>query len=478
MHKLNKFSILAITVLTSLTASAVPVDWKGSLQLDSTIIKDFRRTGDTCDETKGECIKNEENNARFQNMVLQLKPHMIINDGVTIIGELSTGSPTGDSQTARSTNMGSSTNTPADAASAGNDNIGSYYTQTTSSALNLNQMYAEIYADTALYRVGRFAKHFGLGAMVNAGTNPGDRFYSGYEGFEAQLEIQNFHLDLMWAKLHTGSNPNGRYDAYESSVSALYDDPKRNFQFGVYYALREVENNNSLYSGKPQNVTLIDVYFAKAWEKFSFGLEIPMLSGEVGNTYGTGDADFDANAYILETKYEVNSKWKVGLNSGMVKGDDGESDSFEGLYLHPNYQLTKLLFKYNYHGFSEATKYNIFDSSIVNTTYAQFFAHYKKGEWGWKLSALWAKANETAQAGNAYYHHAKREKVAAATQDQSDELGYELDVAFEYQWNPSVMFSGFVGYHVVGEYYAFSDDTEELSTSNVMSTGMNLAIQF
>tara|TARA_Y100000768_G_scaffold388866_1_gene388064 strand:+ start:1415 stop:2821 length:1407 start_codon:yes stop_codon:yes gene_type:complete len=467
--------LLVLIISFSQIAIAVPIDWKGSLELDSTLLTDFRRTNDNCDGDKGMCITPEgEDNARFQNMILQLNPNIIVNDGVTIKGELSTGNAGGKTSTARSQTMGSSTTRPG-----GNlTNAGSYYTQSTSSGLNLNQLYAEIYADTALYRVGRFAKHFGLGAVINAGTESNDMFYSGYEGFEAQLEIQNFHLDLMWAKLSTNDEPNGSNDAYESSVSALYDDAKKELKFGIYYALREVEGDNDLYNGGSQNVTLIDVFFSKSWEDFSFGLEIPMMSGEVGGAYGTDDADFDANAYILETKYQINTKWNVGLNAGMVKGDNGDTDSFEGLYLHPNYQLAQIMYRYNYYGFNN-NDYNVFDSSIVNSTYAQLFAHYKKGEWGWKLSALWAKADQTAKEGESYYNHAKRAlSDAVATEDQSDDLGYEFDVAFEYQWNPSVMFSGFLGYHVVGDYYAFSDDEDELSTTNVMSTGMRLAVEF
>ncbi|MBT4790821.1 MAG: hypothetical protein HON90_04560, partial [Halobacteriovoraceae bacterium] len=47
------------------------------------------------------------------------------------------------------------------------------------------------------------------------------------------------------------------------------------------------------------------------------------------------------------------------------------------------------------------------------------------------------------------------------------------------QWNPNVVFTGSLGYHIVGDYYAFDNDASgELSTSNVMSTGMQLSISF
>jgi hypothetical protein len=457
-----RLGLLISAILFSSSSFAVPVDWKGTLAYDTTIIKDVRKTGDNCTATDGsQCINPEEENARLQTMILKLKPEIVVNDGVTVKGELSTGDT-------RGVNFGESTQYDGES--------GSYYTQNTTSTLNINQLYAELFADTALYRVGRFSKHFGLGAVVNSGDNVWDRYYSGYEGIEAQLKLGNLHLTPMWAKLHTSDNPNGKYDSYETSISALYDNPNKNFKFGIYYSVKEVQSSDTLYGTGSQNVNLIDVYFAKEWEKFSFGLEIPMLSGEVSNLYGTDDADYDANAYILETKYTLNSKWKVGLNAGMIKGDDGETGGFEGMYLHPNYQMSHVMFKYNYAGFMDNT-YDVHNSQLTNMTYAQLFFHYNQEEWSWDISMMWAKANEVASNGDDFYDHS-RKALVTATEDQSDDLGYEVNIGFDYQWNPNVVFSGNLGYHFVGDYYAFTNTDEDLSLSNVMSSGMKLSINF
>jgi hypothetical protein len=459
-----KLRHILLSFLIIQSSFAAPIDWKGTLSFDTSILKDVRRTGSNCTVANGsQCINPEEENARFQSMTLKLNPNLIINDGVTVKGELSTGGT-------RGVKLGESTQYEG-------TNGGSYFAQTTSSTLNVNQLYAELYADTALYRVGRFSKHFGLGAVVNNGNKTHDKFFSGYEGIEAQLKLGNFHLTPMWAKLHTSNNPNGKYDSYENSISAVYDNPNKNLKVGVYYALREVESSDTLNGTGSQNVNLIDIYFSKTWGDFSFGLEVPMLSGEVSGFYGTSDADFDANAYIIESSYQVNSKWKLGLNAGMVKGDDGSTDSFEGMYLHPNYKVSQIMFKYNYNGFMDSS-YDIYNASIVNTTYAQLYAHYNVDEWTWRLSAMMAKANEVASDGNDFYDHEKNAVVTAAA-DQSDDLGTELNVAFDYQWNPNVVFSGHLGYHLVGDYYSFINDADdEMSVTNVMATGMSLAINF
>jgi hypothetical protein len=462
---------MILTFLISASVFAAPIDWKGSLTFDSNIIKDFRRTGDTCTVADGsQCIADEENNARYQSMTLKLNPSIIVNDAVTIKGELSTGN-------VRTSLMGASTSLDTNNDGTNND-TNSVFSQNTGSNLTVNQFYANLIADTALYRIGRFSKHYGLGAIINSGDKSTDKFFSGYEGIEAKLSLGNFKLTPMWAKVYTSNNPNGKYDSTETSIDALYDDANKNFKFGVYYGQREVESQDQLSSAGSQSITIIDVFFSKEWDNFKFGLEVPMLSGEINNLYGTTDADFDTNAYILESTYTLNTKWNIGFNAGMVKGDDGSTGSFEGMYLHPNYQLANVMFKHNYHGFNNAAKYDVFNSSIVNTTYAQLAAHYTSGEWSWKLSALWAKANEVASSGNDFYDHTNN-KIVSAVADQSDDLGYELDIAFDYQWNPTVVFSGHLGYHFVGDYYAFQNSaSEELDLANVMSTGMQLAINF
>jgi hypothetical protein len=456
-----KFFLLSIFFVQ--LSHAVPVDWKGSLGYSTRIIKDVRRTGDNCTVVDGsQCINPEEENARFQDMTLKLNPNMIVNDGVTIKGELTTGGR-------RGAKLG--------AASSLDAKGGSHYAQTTSSTLNVNQLYAELYADTALYRVGRFSKHWGLGALINSGDKAFDQFFSGYEGIEAQLKLGNFHMTPMWAKLHTSDQPNGKYDAYETSVSALYDNSNRNLQVGMYYSVKEIESNDTLYGTGTQSINLVDIYIAKQWDNFSIGMEVPMLTGKVNNYYGTGDADFDTNAYIVEMDYQMNAKWKLGLNTGIIKGDDGTTNSFEGMYLHPNYKFSEIMYQYNYHGFTDST-FDIYNSSMVNSTYAQLYAHYSTGEWTWRMSTLWAKANEVAETGKEFYDH-ERKAIATAVADQSNEMGYEFDLAFDYQWNPNVVFTGSLGYHIVGDYYAFDNDASgELSTSNVMSTGMQLSISF
>lgn len=451
------------------SAFALPIDWNGTLGFDTNIIKNARGTTDTCDATKAgsTCIGNDNAHARYQSMVLRLNPTIIVNDSTTIKGEISTGSIRGDY-------LGK------DGTMANN---GSYFSQTSSgSTLNINQLYAELYADTALFKVGKFSKHYGLGAVINEGKGSWDRYYSLYNGLEAYFKLGNFKLTPVWAKvdsnLSTGA-PNGKHDAYETAVTAMYDNSNINMKAGVYYGIREVETTNNLYDGSTQshNVNIIDIFMERIWGKFSIALEVPIISGDVGNTYGGDDQNYSSTSYILETSYDLNPKWKVGFHGGMIKGSDGDKGDHEALYLHPNYNVAEVMFKYNLQGFQDNTE-NAFDASIVNTNYAKLFARYNNDAWAWNMAFIMAKANETATNGEQFYDHAKN-SYQQANADQGDDLGWEFDISFDYEWNPNIFVTGFLGYYKVGDFYEFTNDTnEEIAVSDITATGFRLSVNF
>lgn len=469
---MNFKRLCALIFITSTTSAyALPIDWNGTLGFDTNLIKNARGTTDSCTVTNGStCVANDNKHARFQTLLLKLNPTIIVNDSTSIKGELSMGSM-------RGAYLG------ADSEMA---NDGSYFSQTSSgnSSLVVNQLYAELYADSALFKVGKFAKHYGLGAIINGGKNSWDRYYSLYNGIEAHFKLGNFKLTPVWAKINSnltsGSpTPNGKHDATETGVTAMYDNSNKNMKAGVYYAIRDVETTNNLYGSNtgPQNVNIIDVFLEKVWGGFSLALEVPILSGKVGSAYGGSDQSYKSTSYILETSYELSPKWKMGLNGGMIKGSDGDKSAHEALYLHPNYNIAEIMFKYNLQGFQDPTQ-SVFNASIVNTNYAKFFTRYHNDAWAWNMSFIMAKANQVASSGSQFYDHATRTYNMANT-DQKDDLGWELDLSFDYEWNPNIFVTGFLGYYKVGKYYEFTNNaSEKISVSDITASGFRLSLNF
>lgn len=478
--------ISAFTLLGS--AHALPIDWSGQLGFDTTLINNYRRTSEDVSKsvpnqgTQG--IASGDDSAHFQTYVFRLMPQMIVNDAVTIKGELSTGHIRGGF-------LGDNSTTSED-----NSGNRSYFATSPAqrSTLNVNQIYAELYADTALVKVGRFSRNFGLGAVINDGDDSWDRFFTMYDGIQGEVKIGNFSLIPHWARLsvyddtNNKSQPNGGYDVRELGVSGSYHDKIKELFIGFTYGKRFSERRNSLYNStqdaSPQTfdrgkteVTLIDVYLEKKWEKFQMALEVPMMTGEYGNIYDANTSSkVSATSIIFESIWHSSRNWDFGLNAGQIAGDDGDSDKFEGMYLHPNYQIADIMFRYNMSAFNEGGK-SIFDSHIVNARYAKLFAHYMTDRWTWKMAAIWAKAQEVAKSNKKAYHHEEGYRFNAS-ENQGDDLGYELDFGFDFQWNPNVVISGNLGYWFVGDYYSFTNTSDDLATKNVLATGLKVGINF
>lgn len=488
-------SLIIISALSINSALALPIDWTGVFGIDTHMINNTCKTNDdvaskftgtTRSSGFGTQGISGDCDANFQTYIMKLNPQIIVNDGVTLKGELSSGYTRGGFAGDNSTN---------NADGSGNN---AYYFNTPAqrSGLNVNQMYMELYADTALVKLGRFAKNYGLGAVYDSGSDPWDRFFTMYDGVEAEMKIGNFSLIPSWAKISSTNSsdkaePAGGWDVKEMGVVAKYDNKNRDLVLSVLYAKRFSESKNTLYnaSGSQTNptpadslrgkteVTIIDPFISKKWNKFTVSAEAPMINGDYGNVYkdGTGDSKITANAYIIEAKYDLNPKWDVGTNIGQVSGDKGSTQKFEAAYLHPNYQIADLMFRYHYASFSEGSK-SIFDSSITNTRYYKFYGNYKTDKWTWKGSFIMASALETAQSGRSYHH--EENYSFTGTDKQKSNLGYEVDLGFDYRWNPNVTIGAYYGYWSVGDYYAFTNSANELSTTNVHGGGLRATLEF
>lgn len=482
--------VILVSTLSINCAFALPIDWTGVFGVDTHMLSNVCRTSDdvpakdAANKTGTQAISGDCN-ASFQTYVFKLNPQIIVNDGVTLKGELSSGYIRGGYAGDNSTNN-------ADG-SAGNN---SYYFTTPAqrSALNVNQMYMEIYADTALIKLGRMSKHYGMGVIFDNGNDPWDRFFTMYDGIEAEMKIGNFSLIPSWAKIssYDDSNtsnkaqPSGGWDVRETGVIAKYDNKNTDLVASILYAKRFAERKNSLYNsttttgeqnrGKTE-VTIIDPYVSKKWKKFKVAFEAPMMTGTYGDVYGTGDSTkIAAKSYILEAKYDLNPKWDMGLNAGQVSGDKGGSNKFEATYLHPNYHVAELMFRYHYPSFNEGTK-SIFDSSITNTRYYKLFAHYKADKWVWRGAFIMASAMETASEGSRAYHHEENYSFNS-NRKQNNNMGWEADFGFDYRWNPNMTVSGYYGYWKVGDYYSFTNTADSLSLQNVHGGGIRATLEF
>lgn len=471
-------------LLSTAPVLALPIDWGGSIAFDTTMLSKFCRTNDAIvDKTPSgtEGIANGDCGAHFQTYIFKLNPHMIVNDAVSIKGELSTGHTRGgflggDSTQSQNPNAG------------GN----AYYSTVPAQrdTLNINQLYAEIYADTAMMKVGRFAKGFGTGAILSEGKGTYDRFFTQYDGIQGEMRIGNFGLTPHFAKLNTYDNTNqraeanGTRDVREMGLIATYDNKNTNLLVALAFTKRFSERQNSLLNSGDNvqrgrtNVTLLDAYLEKKWEKFSVKVEVPMMAGEYGNVYADGSQSRISNSAVLvETLYSPSAKWDHGIHAGRVGGDKGSTGRFEGMYLNPNYHIAELMFRYNYSAFNTGTN-SIFDAYITNAQFLKWHSHYKTDKWTWNASVIMATAMQTAKSGSKAYHHEQNYQFNAV-ENQSNKYGTEIDLSFDYLWNPNVKVSSFLAYWMVGNYYAFDNSANsKIAVQNVLGSGLRLGIDF
>lgn len=499
----NKFRLVTsifISTLSINSAMALPIDWTGVFGVDTHMISNSCRTSDkigAAEKPTGarngtQALVNGDCDASFQTYTLRLNPNIIINDGVTLKGELSSGYLRGGFAGGESTNT--------ENGSSGNN---SYFFTTPAqrSALNVNQMYMELYADTALVKIGRMSRHYGMGMVFDNGSDPWDRFITMYDGIEAEMKIGNFSVIPHYAKISnyddnsTSANANdgreasGSLDVRELGLIAKYDNKNRDLVASVLYAKRSSERRNSLYNssapsqtgdfprGKTE-VTVIEPFVSKKWNKLKVAAEASIQTGDYGNVYSaTEKSKITANAYLVDLKYDLNPKWDMGFVAGQISGDKGDTSKFEATYLHPNFHVADLMFRYNYASINEGGR-SVFDSSMTNTRFFKIHGNYKTDKWTWKGAFIMANALETADGGGkAAYHHEENYRFTS-NEKQKDDYGYELDFGFDYRWNPNVTIGGYYGYWAVGDYYSFTNTTNKLSLSSVHGGGLRATLEF
>ncbi len=493
----NKFRILTLGLVSTLSinsARALPIDWSGVFGTDTHLLNNTCRTSDPVSKAPGaktgtQGLANGDCDMNFQSYTLRLNPNIIVNDGVTLKGELSTGHFRGNfaGSDAANNQDGSANN--------------SYFFTTPAqrSALNINQMYMEMYADTALIKIGRMSRHFGLGMVFDNGNDPWDRFLTIYDGIEAEMKIGNFSVTPHFAKISNYREQNvtdareasGALDVREVGLIAKYDNKNKDLVASVLYAKRSSERRNSLYNAETDNsatilnrgktsVTVIEPFVSKRWNKLKVAAEASLQSGDYGSVYAANEkSKLSAQAFITEVKYDLNPKWDIGFHAGQVSGDDGSTSKFEAAYLHPNFHIADLMFRYNYAAINEGGR-SIFDASITNARFFKLYGNYKADNWTWKTAFIMANALETAQGGGKNAYHHEENYRFQSQQKQNDSYGFEVDFGFDYRWNPNLIITGYYAYWKVGDYYAFSNNATsgELSLSNVYGGGLKATLEF
>ena len=465
---------------------SLPIDWHGVFGVDTTLINNYNRIEPRDESADGNDGSQEislgdvaHTNASWQSYLFKLIPVLIVNDAATIKSELSTRRPRGG-------RFGDSM------FQSGNPGMGhALYPHNfagTDNALLVNRLFVELYADTATYRIGRHDSHFGLGAILNSGEETWDRFNSIRDGITLDVRLGNFFISPYWGNVNSKDSLTRATKTKEYGVALLYKSIEQDVSFGFLYGKKQnaasghgfktgirINNDDSDDSGDSNNsddssdnlttlgkadVKVTDFYFQKGFGDFGFSVEIPLIDGVMTHLLQDHqEANYKGRGIIFESHYKMNPKWTAYLYAGRVSGDNGSNSSFEAMYLHPNYKIANLMFRYNLAAVSQpdGENGNIYDSYMTNIRYLKLAAEYSKEKWRWNLAFIRAHADTVAQKGNISFNHSTNKRFEAVS-DQSNDLGTEVDVNFNYQWNSNIYIKGSLGYLITGEYWSFTND--------------------
>lgn len=489
MQKLISVAISCSVLFVSQKAFSLPIDWKGVFTADTLLIDQYRRVegNNNTNSDSNQVISQAtggEDNASLQNYKLRLNPTIIVNDGASLHGEITSGYAYGG-QFGDSSQTGYRDSTFSNA-------LYFYNTSDSDSNLILRKFYLELFSDTGNYYIGRQSHDWGLGLVYDSGDNILDRHATIRDGLKAVYNIGFFSLSPYYYKIDLSNDGlTKENNAKEYGIDLLYDNPERELQFGIVFGKKNSKTSNTFYksdinapAGTPRSlgetdVKIIDLFIAKQFGDFHVAFEGAFLDGDIGAVYTSGqNAKYKAKAMIAETKYKLNDNWNFGFDLGYVPGDDGNISSFDAMYLHPNYQIANLMFRYNMQAVANPSTQSIYDSSITNATFFKLYAKWDGGTWTWTVAAIYATADETASNGKQAFNHTKNE-VFTANANQADDYGFELDVNFDYRWNDNITIQGALGYHFVGDYYAYEDSTTNLNTTkNSYAALLGAAVTF
>ncbi|MCF8058050.1 MAG: hypothetical protein K9K67_02045 [Bacteriovoracaceae bacterium] len=478
-----KSFIVFVVISCSTSIYALPIDWHGVLGFDTSVLDAYRRVN-TNSFTLGndgsqevELPTGEALSGSWQSYIFRLQPNIVVNDSATIKAELSSGYARGGFVGDEST---------LSQASGTANQLYPLNFSTGADGLVVNQLYAEIYSDTATYLLGRHPQHFGLGAVVDSGEDTWDRFSYLRDGITVKVKLGNFKIEPYWTRVNNGTSLTKGTRVKDYGISLVYDSVERDLAFGILYNKKQTTasslgytttvNSATTQSIGATDVKMTDIYFHKAFGDFDFGVEVPILTGEIGNVY-TGTTTYKAQAIVLESNFKASSSWSFGLDAGKVNGDDGGQSSFDAMYLNPNYQVANILFRYNLRAIANDGSYNLYDSYINNATYARLRARYSTEKWRWDVAWIYAKADQVAKAGTTAYNHLRNESFTANF-NQQDDLGMEFDSGFEYKWNSEITIGGQFGYLLTGDYFGYTNTATKNEVANSYLLQLRAAITF
>jgi hypothetical protein len=511
---LNKFTLGFAFFLAAPSAHALTLDWSGYFRAEHDFVHDYQldksQPGYSNSGNTGEYIPGEgKKSTTFTTVFMKLKPKVLVNDNVIVHSEWNVGDPVAGF-------FGRSV--PHE------DRNNAFSTGKDSFELSVARLWLDVHTDFGTLQVGRAPFDWGLGVIFNAGDRPFDRYQSTSDtirlvskfGYLSLMPI--FARNAMGRSLAGSRNPltdailQGSDDVTDYGLALRYDNPEEDLDAGAIFYKRNASDTQTDYfypstatqytgGANGMNLKLIDIFAKKSWNRFELGAEVPIYSGDIGDVNGVGSRNnYSATAVAVEAALKFDT-WKHTLKLGTVPGQNpvdtgNRGKSFQAMQFHRAYKLGMILFNYNLGHFGPAnpdpvisgnpTEVNNavnntvspYDAAITNAKYVMFSSEKRWEQWGLNMGMVWAKANQTAEAGQDAYNHRTHQWFTSVAHQDSN-MGIEVDLGSRYNWDDNISFGADVGLLFPGNFFKYVNSaTREGPADNVAAISLTAATVF
>jgi len=493
------FVYLIILILFPIGGFALELDFGGQFRAENAWIPNYTMGGSN---TRDRALEAQDGyyvppagkkKASFQQFFMRLNPKALVNDNIALKSELWFGNPVN----------GFFGRDPA-------TNNGQQFFNTTSSAgsfVKAQRVWGEFQTDFGVVEVGRAPLNWGLGLVHSAGNGIFDRYQSTGDVARVRIKFGNFSVTPATTKFNdggvVGGAPAGGVDGgaglSEYSVALKYESSEDGLEAGVNFVRRLAGGASTTKwindTSGSMNISIWDIYFKRKFDRLSFGVEAPVFTGKlVSSNYRT-------YAIATETEYEYSDSWVWRLKAGRSPGQSNDQNATRGanpinpfrytaVYFHPNYRLGLIMFNYNLRAFGGAPASgtpaindpvdSIYDNPVTNANYALLEGVFRQERWQLGGKWIYAVADKSAEAGQRYFNHWDRKySTNAATVSQSNSLGQEIDLNWDYFWDSSTTFGIDSGIYLPGAFYKFAGDAgNSLATKPIMALVFRVGVQF
>lgn len=521
----------------SAPAHALQLEWEGQFWFDHHWLNNYQldrgRLGGDADSTiydaGGPYVPGAgEKNVMWHSAFMRFKPRVTVNDSIFLRSEIHLGSPIYGF-------MGRDFPTTA----------GEQYNFTGSqkqgAALSAMRFWATMVSDFGTIELGRAPIHWGLGAIWNSGDQLFDRYQSSGDMARLTTKFGNLYVSPAISRVSVGNsvagaldnagttssfpgvaNPRpGSDDVTDYHLSVRYDNTEEDFDFGLMWTRRIGNAAQSSVLTSPATTTgsrklnynLLDFYARKKLGRFRFGLEVPFYTGTIGGIDGSAtDFNYKAVAVLLEGGF-TSDRWDIMMRGGHVPGQPavnpstvtaGTASSFidsgakyRPVYLHQNYGVGLIMFKYNLQGLAANNPGTLnasqvrspYDNPIVNANYLSVTPTFKLDKWSFNTTfvAAWASQTVPNNPGNdpkKFYNHQRRlfYTTQSGNGEQHSFMGWETDLGVTFKWDDNMVFDFTTGLFFPGAYHKFANrpaPDHEISADDFMfATQARVGITF